>query len=200
MTQRLLHEDDLVLSFDATQEARHAALLRANEMAKALVERAKANAAGQKPDPESGEVEGPGRLRIVVGYDREDKSTKQRAFLHAAVFPQIAEQVLPEGVSFHAKVWKEHYRALYLGDRWVLRKALVVDKATGKLRPAKRATPHRERVSTERLSVKQYSEHIDKVIAHAVTEYGVQFHFIHEEREAVRYVAPPRKKRQEQVA
>ena len=48
---RPTHDDDLVLTFDATQEARHAAVLRLNEMARAMVERAKANAAGQQPEP-----------------------------------------------------------------------------------------------------------------------------------------------------
>jgi hypothetical protein len=35
-----MHDDDLQVFFDATQEARHAAVLRVNEMAKAMVERA----------------------------------------------------------------------------------------------------------------------------------------------------------------
>lgn len=187
---RLLHDDDLYVAFDATQQARHEAVLRINEMAKALVDRARADAATQKPDDDTGEVAGPGQLRLVLGFASEDMSTRQRAFLHAAVFPQIAEQVKPEGVEFSAKTWKEFYRALYLGHRW------ECVRYPGQ----KRATPRKVRISTEGLSTKQYSTYIDQVIAHAVTEYGVEFHFFAEERAAVCYVAPPRKQRKPQTA
>lgn len=134
------------------------------------------------------------RWRLVFGEDLEDLTTKQRGFLHAAVFPQIAEQVRVQGERYVAKVWKEWYRALFLPDVYEMRKALVLDRATGQWRPAKRATPHRVRVSTEDLNIRQYSEHIDKVIAHATTEFGVVFQFDADEREAVRY-RPKRRQR-----
>ena len=187
MTPRaLLHDDDLVLTFDATQEARHAAVLRVNEMAKALVERAKANAAGQQPD-EDGEIPGPGRLRIVLGFDRDDKSAKQRRFLHGVVLLQIADQARPNGDTFAMPVWKEFYRAMFLGHTWEMLK----------LPGQKRATPRKVRVSTESLSVKQYSEYIEKVLAHAATELGVVFDLDPVEREEVRWTKPKRAKKQE---
>lgn len=43
---------------------------------------------------------------------------------------------------------------------------------------------------------RNYSEYIDKVIAHAASEFGVVFHFRADEREAVRY-RPARAKRRE---
>lgn len=197
MNQRaLLHEDDIVLSFDATQEARHAAVLRMNEMARAMVERAQAKAAGQKPD-EDGEVPGPGRLRMVLGFERDDKSAKQRRFLHGVVLMQIAEQVvLPDGARYAMPVWKEFFRARFLPDTWESRKAMRWDAKRCEMVQAKRATPHRVRISTEDLSVRQYSEYIDKVIDTAVSEYGVVFDFVAAEREAVRYTKPMRKARQ----
>lgn len=183
MTARLMHEDDLLLVFDATQEARHAAVLRANEMARALVERAKARVAGQQPD-DDGVLPEPPRLRLVLGYDRDDKSAKQRRFLHGVVFPQVADQVvMPDGTRFVAAVWKEHFRALLLGHTW----------ESVRMPGQKRATPRKVRISTESLSVKQYSEHIDRVIDIAVNEYGVTFDFDAVEREAVRYSRPARK-------
>ena len=60
----------------------------------------------------------------------------------------------------------------------------------------KRATPHRERVSTEDLSVKQYSEYIDTVIDTAALEMGVRFVFNAQEREAVRYRKPVRRQKE----
>jgi hypothetical protein len=191
-------ETDIALAFDATQEARHAALLRANEVARALVERSRAAAAGQQPD-DDGEVPGPQRLRIVVGYLHEDKSTKQRAFLHGVVLPQIAEQfTFPDGSRYAAPVWKEHFRARLLGDKWVLRKA--IKSVDGKMVQAKRATPHRVRVSTEDLSLLQYSQYIDRVIDLAVTELGVTFDFVQAERDAVRHAKKARAKKPVQQA
>ena len=54
------------------------------------------------------------------------------------------------------------------------------------------------RVSTEDLSIRQYSDYIDKVIAYGTTELGVVFRFIAEEREAVRWKPAPRKARAKQ--
>lgn len=196
MDRHIPSDDDLAVVFDATQEARHAAVLRINEMAKAMVERARANAAGQQPD-DDGEVPGPGRLRMTLGVQHDDISAKQRGFLHAAVFPQIAEgYTFPDGTRYVAKVWKEHFRARFLGDRWVMRRAIKWDPKTGQMVQAKRATPHRERVSTEDLSVKQYSAYIDRVIDTATVELGITFVFRAEERDEVRYVAPVRKKKE----
>lgn len=147
-------------------------------------------------DPEYTDADGEihaRRWRLVFGEDLEDITTRQRGFLHAACFPQIAEQVRVKGERYVAKTWKEFYRALFLPDLWEMRKALVFDQATGEWRPAKRATPHRVRQSTEGLNIRLYSEHIDKVIAHATTEFGVVFNFDQQEREAVRWKAKKRK-------
>lgn len=195
----LMHDDDLLVYFDATQEARHAALLRVNEMAKAMVERIRARVASQVPD-EDGVLPGPSRLRIVLGEDHEDKTVKQRNFLHKAVFPQIADQAMfADGSRFEWRVWKEMFRSRFLGFRWEMNAEPRWDEKRSCFVTPKRKTPHKVRVSTEDLSIKQYSEYIDLVIDTAVLEYGVVFRFIAEERDAVRYVRPVRAKKGQEV-
>lgn len=134
------------------------------------------------------------RVKITCAEDQDALTVKQRGFLHAAVFPQIAEQVvLADGTRYIDKVWKEYFRARFLPDVWEMRKAIRWDPKTGQTVVAKRATPHRVRQSTEDLGVKAYSEHIDRVIDTAVAEFGVRFEFRPREREEVRYRRPERK-------
>lgn len=180
-SKALLHDTDTVLYFAPTQEARLQAMRRANEQASVLVAQALADG-----EPER-------RLRVVVGIDQEDMTVKQRGFLHAAVLPQISEQVrMPDGTRYVVAIWKEFFRKLFLPDRFELRAVPRWDAALGRLVQPKRATPQRVRVSTEDLSIKQYSNYIDQVIAHATTEFNVAFRFIAEEREAVQW-RPARK-------
>ena len=136
------------------------------------------------------------RVRISAAEDQDDISIRQRKFLHGPVLAQISEQVRVEGERYVAAIWKTYFRNLFIGDRWVVRKVPRWDAVAGKLIVPKRGTPHRERISTEDLSVKQYSEFIDKVIAHAATEFGVAFVFDADERDGVRYVRPARKVRE----
>lgn len=186
MSKRALVDDgDTILYFGASQEERHEAMLKANTLARELVARAIADDTAAV-EPEEGEAEDPPRrFRLVIGRDHEDMSERQRKFLHGVVLMQIADQVRPNGEAFPMPIWKEYYRAKFLGVKWT----------HYKLPGQKRATPHRERVSTEDLSVKQYSEYIEQVIADAVTEYGVEFEFDPIEREGVRYVRKVRRKR-----
>lgn len=125
-------------------------------------------------------------VELRVGPALDAIGARQRGFLHAAVLPQIAEQVFvgEKRERFVSDVWKAYWHKRFIPDRWVMRK----------LPGAKKATPHRERVSSEQLGVKRYSEWIDQIIDTAVTEYGVVFEFQASEREGVRYVARPKKK------
>jgi hypothetical protein len=180
--RQLMHEDDVVLYFEDRAQC-HGAILRANEIAKAMV-------AG---------ADHPKRWHLILGEDRDDITIRQRGFLHKAVFPQIAEQVtFPVGTRYTWQVWKEHYRARFLGDRWEMRATPRWDDKAQRIVQPKRATPHRVRVSTEDLSVKQYSEYIDRIIDSAAAELGVIFDFVAEEREAVRYRRPVRPPKVEQ--
>lgn len=140
-------------------------------------------------------------VRFRVAEDQDDITARQRGFLHAAVFPQIAEQVvMPDGTRYTADVWKEYFRKRFLPDTWVMRKSIRYDPKLCRLVQAKRATPQPVRKSTEDLGIKAYSEHIDKVIDTAVLELGVVFEFRPNEREGVRYVAKPRKAKTQQPA
>jgi hypothetical protein len=62
-------------------------------------------------------------------------------------------------------VWKEHYRAKFLGETVVD----VTDIKTGATRR------ELQRVSSESLSVKGYTKLIEQVTADAASEYGVIF-------------------------
>lgn len=152
-----------------TREQAHDAATQVYVMAKALIQDGK-------------------RVQIAVGEDADPISLKQRRFLHGPVFSQISEQVRVGGERYVMDVWKEFFRKMLLPDRYEMRRIPVYDKKQCRLVQPKRATPYRVRSSTEDLGVKKYSEYIEKVIAYAVTEWGVEFQFDQRERDAVRYV------------
>lgn len=124
------------------------------------------------------------RVEIKVAPALETISVKQRAFLHGPVLTQISEQAFvgPERTRYTSEIWKEFFHRRFIPDRWVMKR----------LPGAKRATPHRERVSSETLGVQRYSQWIDQIIDYAVVEHGVIFEFKEGEREAVRVVAKRR--------
>lgn len=96
----------------------------------------------------------------------EDRKTdKQRRFLHGYVLKTIAQQAAPGGQRFDLKTWKEHLRATFLGFKTITTKNPITGKRVRS----------RHRVSTEDLGVKGYSEYIDRVMAYAATEQGVEF-------------------------
>lgn len=136
------------------------------------------------------------RVAVTVAEAEDEITIRQRGFLHAAVLPQIAEQVvMPDGTKYVAQVWKAHLKELFIPDRWdMVRQPFVIDRKTGTWKPSKRKVPVKRRKSTEDLSIKGYSDFIDRCIAHATTEWGVSFHFLADERDAVRYVPPARKR------
>ncbi len=136
--------------------------------------------------------------RIVVTEVEDGIGVRQRNFFHGVVLAQIAERVrMPDGSRYVLSVWKEYFRQLFLPDKWVMRKQPRWDAAAGRVVQPKRATPQRIRQSTEDLGPKRYSELIDQVIAHAVTECGVEFEFDAMEREGVRYTRPTKRAAEE---
>jgi hypothetical protein len=173
----------IVLFADGTPEAVHAAVLRAWALAKPTVQQR-----GAEWTDVDGEIH-QRRWRVSIAEDQEPVSVKQRRFLHGPVLGQIAERAVVNGQQFSAATWKEHFRRLFLGDRWV----------SMRLPGAKRATPQRQRVSSEDLTVKQYSEFIERILAYAVTELGIEFDLDQRERDEARY-QPPKRRKQEPVA
>lgn len=95
----------------------------------------------------------------------DEKTDKQRRYFHGYVLLTISREAVVNGQKFDLKTWKEWYRATFLGWKTVTFK----DPFTGK------KVRRRQRVSTEDLGVKGYSEYIERVTAHAATELGVTF-------------------------
>jgi hypothetical protein len=93
----------------------------------------------------------------------DDITQRQRGYLHAVVFTEIAQFAVVNGQRFDMKVWKEHFRSEFLGFKVVT----SVNPLTG------RKVRRRVRISTEDLGVRGMANYIDRVIAFAATELGV---------------------------
>lgn len=105
------------------------------------------------------------RVEAEFRLYEDAKTDRQRRYYHGVVLKTIAEQARPNGQSFPLKVWKEHFRAEYLG----FKTRTELNPITGK------KSRRRIRISTEDLGIKAYSKLIDRVSAFAATELGVTF-------------------------
>ena len=105
------------------------------------------------------------RLELEIRLHEDAKTDRQRRYYHGVVLKIIAAQARPHGQQFPLAVWKEHFRAEFLGHKTVTSR----NPLTGK------KVRRRQRVSTEDLGVKGYSQLIDRVSAFAATELGVTF-------------------------
>lgn len=103
------------------------------------------------------------RLVAEFRLHEDVKTDKQRAYYHGVVLKAIADQARPNGESYPMAVWKEFFRSEYLGHKTITTK----NPMTGK------KVRRRQRVSTEDLGVKGYSQLIDRVTAFASNELGV---------------------------
>ena len=136
-------------------------------------------------------------VRASVSEDEDTLTLRQLRFIHGPVLKQISEQVRVNGVQYTKEVWKEHLKDLFIPDRWEMVQApFVRDAKTGAWRPSKRKVPRKVEKSLKSLGVRRCSEFIDQVLAHAAVEWGVEFVFVFEEREAVRYRPPKSKAKQ----
>lgn len=127
------------------------------------------------------------RVRILAEEAEDSLTLRQLKFIHGPVLQQISEQVRVGGVLYTKEVWKEHLKDLFIPDAWDMVRVLLVDAKTGQLRASKRKVPRKRKKSIADLGVKRCSDFIDKVLAHAATEWGVVFRFELDERDAVRY-------------
>ncbi|GAA6119613.1 hypothetical protein [Acidovorax sp. FG27] len=105
------------------------------------------------------------RLVVEARLYEDDKTDKQRKYLHGVVLRSIAAQARLNGQAFPLAVWKEHCRREFLGHKTVT----TVNPLTG------RESRRRQRISTEDLGVRRYSDYIDRVCAWAAAELGVTF-------------------------
>lgn len=136
---------------------------------------------------------------VELSEEGDTLTLRQLRFIHGPILKQISEQVVVNGVRYTRDVWKQHLKELFIPDRWEMVQApFVRDAKTGEWRQSKRKVPRKVQKSLSDLKNKQRSEFIDAVLAHAATEWGVQFAFTFDEREAVRYQPPKRKAAQQQ--
>lgn len=105
------------------------------------------------------------RIEIEVRNADDAKTDRQRRYYHGCILKTIAGQATANGQKFDLQTWKEYFRAEYLGHKTHTFK----NPMTGK------KVRRRERVSTEDLGVKGYSQLIERVTAFAATELGVTF-------------------------
>lgn len=105
------------------------------------------------------------RLQIEIRLHEDAKTDRQRAYYHAVVLTQIAQQARPNGQGFPMHAWKEFARDKFLGYRMTT----FTNPVTG------RKSRRRQRISTEDLGVRGYSLLIERVTAFAVVELGVEF-------------------------
>ena len=113
------------------------------------------------------------RITVRIEQEQQSRSLRANAYYHGVVLKCIADQANPNGCKYPLAVWKEHFRAEYLGHKTVTTK----NPLTGK------KVRRRVRVSTEDLGVKGYSQLIDRVSAFAATELGVRFPATYEQWE-----------------
>lgn len=131
---------------------------------------------------------------VELSEEGDTLTLRQLRFIHGPILQQISEQVMVNGVRYTKETWKAHLKELFIPDRWVMVQApFVRDARTGEWRPSKRKVPRKAEKSLTDLRARDRSDFIDKVLAHAATEWGVQFVFTFDEREAVRYHPPKRK-------
>lgn len=103
------------------------------------------------------------RVRLTAEEEEDAITREQRAYLHAGVLTQIAEEAVANGTKYPMKVWKEWYRSEFLGFKVVT----SINPFTGK------KSRRRVRVSTEDLGRRALAEYTERVIAHASTDLNL---------------------------
>ena len=101
-------------------------------------------------------------LVLEVRLLDDDITDKQRKYLHGVVLTEIAQYARPNDQQFPMPVWKEHFRAEFLGFKVVT----SINPLTG------RKHRRRQRVSTEDLGIRGMADYIDKCCAWAA-EHGI---------------------------
>jgi len=105
------------------------------------------------------------RLTVTVEPEDDAKTVQQGRFLWGVVYHEIAHQAVVGGVRYTSEAWHCFYKRLCLPRQ----------KKTEYVAGRKRPVVCTSIGTTKGLSVKKMSIYIEKVMAHAVTELGVQF-------------------------
>lgn len=101
-------------------------------------------------------------------------STQQRKYLHGVIYNEIAKQAVIDGRKYSLAIWKEYARNKFLGEKI----ETVINPMTGAERKEV------VRVSSESLTVKQYTLLIEQVTAWATTDLNVNFYMSFDEWQA----------------
>ena len=104
-------------------------------------------------------------LDVEIRLHEDNKSNRQKGYYHEVILKEISQQAAPMGCKHGLSVWKEFFRAEFLGHKT----QTCINPVTGK------KSRRRVRVSTEDLGVKGYAQLIDRVSSYAVMEFGVRF-------------------------
>src|SRR5574343_291922 len=97
-----------------------------------------------------------GKPLAVTVAEYKDKRHNQQNALMWVLLEQIAEQAMVDGRRYSKKCWHDHLRGELLG---------YVDLPNGKKTP----------ISTTTLTVSDFAEYVNKIMAYAATELGVIF-------------------------
>ncbi|MGL4573860.1 MAG: recombination protein NinB [Burkholderiaceae bacterium] len=103
-------------------------------------------------------------VRLVVAEQGDDRSLAQHK-RYWAILTEIAEKAKASGAVASPEGWHWYMKQKFLG--------YTFEKV--KLPFAKRTSVRRTLKSTTALSVKAFSEYMEKVEAHAATDFGVVF-------------------------
>ncbi len=108
-----------------------------------------------------------GRWVEITVREADDIGTRQRNFYHGYVLLTIANTAVVGDRKYDLATWKEHFRATYLGWKW------VSYTVPGKRRKVRR----RERISTEDIGVRAYAQLVEKVMAYGATDHGIEWEY-----------------------
>lgn len=97
-------------------------------------------------------------LSVVIQEAKSKRTNDQNKLLHA-ILTEIAENAYVNGRKYSVEAWKEFYRQKFIGTE-------EVELPSGE---------RQERgVSTTTLSVQEFTEFVNKIQVHAVTELGIE--------------------------
>lgn len=99
-------------------------------------------------------------IRVIVTTEEQKRHRQQNAYMWAAVYKDIAEQVWTDGRQYSSEVWHEYFARMFLP---------LVDVALPNGEVIQR------RSSTTELGVKEFAEYVTKIQAYAGQELGVRF-------------------------
>jgi hypothetical protein len=139
-------EQTTLIRYAGTPEAAHAAILAANVQAKTLVRMDK-------------------RVRITVEVAEEDRSEQQNRFYWGPCLTEISEQAVVCGQRWTVDAWHELFKRQFIG--YEVKKIKVAGR--------KKVTIIRRLKSSTDLTVRQFSDYLDKLQAFAAADLGVRF-------------------------